>query len=76
MTNFLFPKGLEKLEEIIQNERFLLLSPCFQMYLIIVLLFKGIFDFFFGYLFSKSAAADLLYIYGKGINREDNDFYL
>ena len=30
-------------EEIAQNEQFLLLSPCFQFYSIIVLSFKGIF---------------------------------
>ena len=30
-------------EEIAQNKQFLLLSPCFQLYLIIVLSFKGIF---------------------------------
>ena len=48
-------------EEIAQNEQFLLLSPCFQLYSIIVLSFKGIFHRFSG-MFSKSSAADLLYV--------------
>ena len=44
-------------EEIAQNEQFLLLSSCFQLYSIIVLPFKGSFSNFFGYVFSKSSAA-------------------
>ena len=48
-------------EEIAQNEQFLLLSPCFQLYLIIVLSFKGSFKFIPG-MFSKSSAAYLLYV--------------
>ena len=45
-------------EEIAQNKQFLLLSPCFQLYSIIVLSFKGIFCTF---AFSKSSAANLRY---------------
>ena len=33
-------------EEIAQNKQFLLLSPCFQLYSVIVLSFKGSFHFF------------------------------
>ena len=48
-------------EENSQKEHFLLLSPCFQLYSIIVLSFKGSFQFILG-MFSKSSAADLLYV--------------
>ena len=46
-------------EEIAQNEQFLLLSPCFQLYSIIVLLYKGNSQMFSS-TFSTSSAADLL----------------
>ena len=52
-------------EEIAQNEQFLLLSPCFQLHSIIVLSFERGFPENYGYMFSKSSAADLLYV-GKG----------
>ena len=47
-----------------QNEQFLLLPQCFQLFLIILLLFMEIFHVFV-YKFSNSSAADLLYV-GKG----------
>ena len=47
--------------EIAQDEQFPLLPQCFQLYLIIKLSFMDIFLFFFP-LFSKSSAADLLYV--------------
>ena len=59
-----FLKNMATKEEIAQNEQFLLLSPCFQLCSIIVLSFKGSFQFFGG-MFSKSSAADLLYV-GNG----------
>ena len=40
-----FLKNMATKEEIAQNEQFLLLTPCFQLYSIIVLLFKGSFQF-------------------------------
>ena len=54
-------------EEIAQNEQFLLLSLCFQLYLIIVLSLKGSFHCFSG-MISKSSAADL-FVCGKGFGR-------
>ena len=48
-------------KKLLKNEQFLLLSPCFQLYSIIVLLFKGSFKNKSG-MFSKSSAADLLYV--------------
>ena len=40
-------------EEIVQNEQFLLSSPCFPHYLIIILSFKGIFLCFCPYFFQS-----------------------
>ena len=54
-------------EEIAQNEQFLLLSSCFQLFSISVLWFKGSFQICSD-MFSKSSAADLLYV-GKGLRR-------
>ena len=51
-------------EEITQNEQFLLLSPCFQLYSIIVLSFSENFHICV-YMFSKSSAVELLFV-GKG----------
>ena len=59
----LFENMLTK-EEIAQNKQFHLWSSCFQLYSIIVLSFKGSFKNISS-LFSKSSAADLLYV-GKG----------
>ena len=50
--------------EIAQNEQFLLWPKYFQLYLIIMLLFIEIFPIF-AKMFSKSSAADFLYM-GKG----------
>ena len=54
-------------EEIAQHEQFPLLSPCTQLYSIIVLSFKGSFQIF-SVMFSKSSAADLLYV-GKRLSQ-------
>ena len=51
-------------EEIAHNEQFRLLPHCFQLYSVIKPLFKGIICSF-AKIFSKSSAADLLYV-GKG----------
>ena len=59
-----FFKNMATKEEIAQNEQFLLLSPRFQLYSIVVLSFKGSFHCLSG-MFSKSSAAELLYV-GKG----------
>ena len=52
-------------EEIYQNEQFLLLPQCFQLFLIINLSFMEIFHVFLN-MFQMLAAADLLYV-GKGL---------
>ena len=54
-------------EEIAQNEQFLLLSPCFQLYSIIVLSFSEIVTDF-ALMFSKSSAADY-FVCGKRVKR-------
>ena len=47
--------------EIAHHEQFLLLSQCFQLYSIIKLLLMEIFQVYAN-MFSKSSAADLLYV--------------
>ena len=50
--------------EIAHNEQFLHLPQCFQLYSIIILSIKGIFNSCVG-MFSNPSAADLLYV-GEG----------
>ena len=57
-------------EEIAQNEQFLLLSPYFQLYSIIVLSFKDSFHFIFFVMFSKLSDANVLYVV-KGLKHTD-----
>ena len=77
-TRFLTPPQQTTFEntvtrgQIAQNEQIILLSQCFQLYPIIILLLLESFHNFEN-ICSKSPAADLLYV-GKGYCLDTNDF--
>ena len=60
-------ENMETKEEIAQNKQFLLLSPCFRLYSIIVLSFKGSSQFFLGYVFEVDCCR--IFACGKGLKQ-------